>query len=447
MKDAYAEFQTLHRAWKTLRQSKPTETDFTPFGLKGGQAEDFDALFDEWETALSNAASKTKTAGADDKALETITVSIINQLNGLVSATPSNGYPWLIQSGFPAKISELNVALTPILDRRFRVRKAVIEAAQEDLNNDITRVENAAPLAEKLVEQQATISKQAGDIAIALQATESAESRAASAVAQIAQHLSTVQQTAQDVATSKATYEQTVSDANTLLGEAKAKLATITADRENADKQIVRGGELVAEANAKISKAISDLNRQGLAGSFDKSAKRLGMERIGWLLAFVAAIVYLVLMAKGTFSQDGGASGSFAELLKEVAGTTAPKQVVPFWERVLHFIPLAAPGIWLGWFAARNASLTARIQQDYTYKVATAQSFEAYKKEVEAVGDKTLFNQLLETTIRNFSDNPIRIYDGKGFEGHPLESLKSLLEDKHFDKLVKLIEAAKPGLK
>lgn len=170
------------------------------------------------------------------------------------------------------------------------------------------------------------------------------------------------------------------------------------------------------------------------------------MERIGWLLAFVAAIVYLALIAKGTFSQDGGASGSFAELLKEIAGTTTPKQVVPFWERVLHFIPLAAPGIWLGWFAARNASLTARIQQDYTYKVATAQSFEAYKKEVEAVGDKTLFNQLLEITIRNFGDNPIRIYDGKGFEGHPLESLKSLLEDKHFDRLVKLIEAAKPGL-
>lgn len=447
MKNAYAEFQGLHRAWKTLRESRPSETDFTPFGLKGGQAEDFDALFDEWETVLSNAASKTKPTGADDKALETITVSIISQLNGMVAAAPSNGFPWLIQSGFPTKISELNVALTPILDRRFRVRKAVIAGAQEDLNNDITRVESAAPLAEKLVEQQATISKQAGDVATALEAAQSAESQASSAVSQIAQHLSTVQQTAQDVASSKATYDQTINDASAMLGEAKAKLATITTDRENADKQIARGGELVAEANAKISKAISDLNRQGLAGSFDKSAKRLGMERIGWLIAFVAAIFYLVLIAKGTFLQDKDASGSFVELLKQISVNTTQEPAIPFWERVLHFIPLAAPGVWLGWFAARNASLTARIQQDYTYKVATAQSFEAYKKEVEAVGDKALFNQLLETTIRNFGDNPIRIYDGKGIEGHPLESLKSFLEDKHFERLVKLIEAAKPSLK
>jgi hypothetical protein len=451
VKNAYAEFQTLHRAWVALRQARPTETEFTPFGLKGGQAEDFDALFDEWETALSNAASKTRATGADDKALEAITVSIISQLNTWVSAAPSNGFPWLIQSGFPAKLSELNVALTPILDRRFRVRKAVIEAAQQDLNNEITKVESAAPLAEKLVEQQATISKQANDVVAALEAAQSAESQASSAVGQIAQHLATVQQSAQEVATSKATYDQTVNDASTLLGEAKAKLATITSDREIADKQIARGGELVAEANAKIFKAISDLNRQGLAGSFNKSANRMGWERIGWLLAFCVAIFYLIWGAHGAFSVGSAdSSGSFTDFLKGISGTPSPAREgaePSFWERVLHFIPLAAPGIWLGWFAARNASLTARIQQDYTYKVATAESFEAYKKEVEAVGDEALFKQLLETTIRNFGDNPIRIYDGKGMEGHPLESLKSFLEDKHFDRLVKLIDAAKPTLR
>ena len=108
-------------------------------------------------------------------------------------------------------------------------------------------------------------------------------------------------------------------------------------------------------------------------------------------------------------------------------------------------LPLLAPGIWLGWFAAKNASLTARIQQDYTYKVATAQSFEAYKKEVEATGDKALEKQLLETTIRNFGDNPIRIYDGKGAEGHPLEALKSVLDDKQFERLLALLKSVKPS--
>ena len=102
----------------------------------------------------------------------------------------------------------------------------------------------------------------------------------------------------------------------------------------------------------------------------------------------------------------------------------------------------------MGWFAARNAGLTARIQQDYAYKVATAQAYEGHKKEVHQAGNEKLAAQLMEATIRNFGDNPIRLYDGKGMEGHPLESLKSLFADKDYvDKVLKLLEAIKPGSK
>jgi hypothetical protein len=448
MKNAFAEFQSLRRAWEILRKSRPSETDFTPFGLKGGDASDFDALFEEWETALSNAASKTRTLGGDDKALESIIVTLIGQLLGLVTAAPSNGYPWLFQSGFPAKLSELNVSLTPVLDRRFRVRKAVIAAAQEDLNNDISRVESAAPLADRLVDQQAKISAQSEEVGAALQSVKAAATEATDATQKITEYLKSVQQIDQDATAAKVTYDETIESARKLLKDADAELDTIKADRETADEKIVEGTDLLATANEKISKAIADLNRQGLAGSFASSARRLGKERMAWLIAFIVAIGYLVCIASSSFSGELGSSSSLTDLFRQFSNNTQTKAQGPsFLVRVLHFLPFIAPGIWLGWFAARNASLTARIQQDYTYKAVTAQSFEAYKKEVEASGDRELVAKLLETTIRNFGDNPIRIYDGTGFEGHPLESLKSVMDDKQFDKLIKLLDALKPSLK
>lgn len=150
MKNAYAEYQTLHRAWKAMRDARKSESSFDTYGLKGATAEDFDVLFEEWDRALSSAASKTKQAGADEKALEAMIVHTIGQLIAFVSPGVSNGFHWLIQStAFVAKLGELNVALTPLIDSRFKVRKAVIEAAKSDLIGDITKVENAAPLARR----------------------------------------------------------------------------------------------------------------------------------------------------------------------------------------------------------------------------------------------------------------------------------------------------------
>jgi len=449
MKNAYAEFQILHRAWTVLRDARKSETDFTSFGLKGGLAEDFDGLFDEWEMALSVAAAKTKPVGPEDRALESILVSVIVLLTGWVTAAPSNGYPWLMQTGFPAKISELNTALTPVLDRRFRVRKAVIEGARADLNNNIIRVEAAAPVAESLVAQQATITQQASDVADALEEAQTASKQVAAEAKQVAGHLTNVQQLSEDATAANVQYQKTVSGASELLGEAQATLASIQASRLDANAKIDDGSKLVVAANAKITKAIADLNRQGLAGSFAKSAQLLARERIGWLVAFFVAIVYLITIAGLVFFTDLSASPVAANVVGDTASklsavVQSPLIGAEFWERVLYFIPLAAPGIWIGWFSARHASLTARIQQDYDYKVATAQAFEAYKKEVELAEDNALTKQLLETTIRNFADNPIRVYDGKGVEGHPLETLRSLMNGEDWEKFLKLLDAIKP---
>lgn len=426
MKDAYAEFQELHRNWGQARKARPSESNFTPYGFKDGQAEDFDALFNDWESALAIAASRTKVVSAGDKAIEAIIRHYILQLNNIVSPTTSNGFQWLIQSAFAQRVAELGAALNPLLDTRFRTRRAVIGALQSDVNDNLVKVENAAPLADTLMKQQATIVHQAEDIAEALLQSKSSEQEIATAREAANKHLEGINQVVEDTKVSKAEYDEAISGAKKTLEEAEFILGTIKQDRSAADNQIVESNKRLEEATKKIAKAIVDLNRQGLAGAFDKSANKLGWERIAWLVAFAGAIGYLVCV------------------LLNFHSTSDPQ--TPLWQRMLHLIPILAPGIWLGWFAAKNASLTGRIQQDYSYKVAMAQSFEAYKKEVEAIGDKALEKQLLETAIRNFGDNPIRIYDGTAVEGHPLEALKSVLDDKQFDRLLNLLKAVKPSV-
>lgn len=431
MKNAYAEFQTLHRAWTAMREARKSENNLEPYGLKGVKAEDFDALFTEWDKALAAAAGKTKPIGAEEKALEVIIVYSIGQLMALVSPATSNGLQWLIQSAFLTRMAELNTALTPILDSRFRVRKAVVEFAKADLIDGMVRVEAAAPLADQLVAQQATITEQAEEVAEALTDAQAAKVQAAADAAAIATHLEVVEKLAADVSAAKADYDETITEANDALAAAQNALLTVEKSRKDADARIDEGARKIAAATEKLDKAIADVNRQGLAGSYQISSEKMGRERNLWLLAFAIALVYIALVASGAIE-------------KWLGVTTTSSEV--YWIRLLHLLPLASPGIWLGWFAARSAGLTARIQQDYAYKVATAQAYEGHKKEATQAGSEQLATQLMEATIRNFGDNPIRLYDGKGMEGHPLESLKLLFADKdYFDKLLKLLEAVKPG--
>lgn len=431
MKNAYAEFQSLHRTWLSVREARKSENNLEPYGLKGVKAEDFDALFVEWETALAAAAGKTKALGAEDNALEAIIIYSIKQLFALVSPTLQNGFQWSIQSGLLTRIADLNTALTPILDSRFRVRKAVVDFAKADLIDSMVRVEAAAPLADQLVAQQATITEQASEVMAALTEAQNTKVQASADAEAIAAHLEAVEKIATDTAVAKTDYDETIREANEALTAAQNALASVEKSRIDADARIDEGAIKIAAATKKLHKAIEDINRQGLAGSYQTSSEDMGRERRWWLVAFGVALVYIALVASGTIE-------------KWLGVTTASSDV--YWVRLLHLLPLASPGIWLGWFAARSAGLTARIQQDYAYKVATAQAYEGHKKEAAESGNADLSTQLMEATIRNFGDNPIRLYDGKGMEGHPLEALKSVFADKaSFENFVKLLEAIKPN--
>jgi hypothetical protein len=92
----------------------------------------------------------------------------------------------------------------------------------------------------------------------------------------------------------------------------------------------------------------------------------------------------------------------------------------------LHKVSFILPLIWLAWFAAKRLNILSKLETDYQFKEATAKTFESYKNEIEAFKDDELKKQLLSTVIRNFGDNPVRLFDPKDDKGHTTEELLEL---------------------
>jgi hypothetical protein len=160
-----------------------------------------------------------------------------------------------------------------------------------------------------------------------------------------------------------------------------------------------------------------------MAASFTNRSKALILPMLLWLLAFAVSIYSLIYM-----------------------GTT---YIVPLlgsgnWDQLLPRIALTAPIIWLGWFSAKQYGYTSRLRQDYAYKEASAKAFEGYKREASNI-DPAMLKSLMETAIKNFGDNPIRIYNGHENHASPLHELfeRSLKDEKLFDLLKAILSKAK----
>jgi hypothetical protein len=195
---------------------------------------------------------------------------------------------------------------------------------------------------------------------------------------------------------------------------------------DDAKKAISDASKSLQDANLKIMKATADLNKQGLSEAFADAVEKFTKERLlfgaGFLIAVAGLICVGIKNAKAfqTMGQDWNALSGFA---------------------------IAAPLVWFGWFCARQTGLLTKLQQDYEYKKATALAFEAHKKEIveSDSADLELSKKLLETVIKNFGDNPIRVIDNsKSDHGHPLEEFFSKLTDQKFiDQLIKALTQLK----
>lgn len=434
MNSTLAELSTLISRWETLRKQRPTENDFTPWGYSGIKAEDIDGMFDAWKQALESAVSRTRAADQSEERIIDATVSkLMRETRPHIDNAASHGMAWLIQSTpFMANVASMAAHLSVVLAKRSDLRKALLKIAASNLNDNILSVEKIAPIAQQIIAQHEKIEEQKATIDAVVKAAETVDEELAAVKVKVLADQTEVATLLTSATKNQTDLRQHADTLQTLIESSQATLDEITEQKSDADKQIAIGTELLANANAQLTKALQDINRQGLAGAFATQAQKVSGERLMWVAAFCASIGWLIFVA---YSIISGTPGNGAPAFDP--------------NSLLRGFPFAAPAIWLGWFSARQIGILARIQQDYAYKASTAVAFEGYKKEVASANDQALSKQLLETAVTNFGENPVRLYEKKGDDhGHPIEALVEKIKDTETRNfVVEIFKALKPEIK
>ena len=438
MKNANTECQQLLVRWKSLEQTHPTEMDFTPFGYPTVKGSHFHNVFLRWAETLEATASKTRSNNEDENQVaDAVLTRLFRDIKTHIDGAHGNGIGWLLPSTpFLQLIAEIQAFMTQYVERRIVLRKDLLKFAEAKLSTELLTVEKAAPLAEAILSQQAQIKQDTESVEEAKLTCESIrgelavlKSSAEMGIVELKKHWeesnAEISQNAKDSIATKAELQAINDELQKTLTATKDVLKVVQAQGEKSDASIKTGEGLITQANQKLTKALSDINRQALAGAFDAQAQKVNTERVIWVGLFLTAIIWLL--------------GVGWYLTKDID----PKAIFDY-HNLFRALPFVAPAIWLGWLSARQAGLLARIHQDYAYKAATAVAFEGYKK--EAATDEALSRQLLETTIRNFGENPIRIYSKSDDHVLPIEQLiATVKDDSTWSRIADLLKALKPG--
>jgi murein DD-endopeptidase MepM/ murein hydrolase activator NlpD len=434
MKSTLAELSTLISRWELLRKQRPAENDFTPWSYSGIKAEDIDGMFNAWKQALETAVSRTRAADQPEERIIDATVSkLMRETRPHIDNAASNGMGWLIQSTpFMANVASMAAHLSVVLAKRSDLRKALLKIAASNLNDNILSVEKVASIAQKIIVHHEKIEEQKATIDAAVKVAETTDEELAAVKDKVLADQTAVAALLASATKNQADLKIQADTLHTLVETSQTTLDEIKEQKADADKKIATGTELLANANEQLTKALQDINRQGLAGAFAAQADKVSGERLMWVGAFCASIGWLIFVAYSVIS-----------------GTPGPGTPVFDPNSLLRGLPFAAPAIWLGWFSARQIGILARIQQDYAYKASTAVAFEGYKKEVASANDQALSKQLLETAVTNFGENPVRLYEKKSDDhGHPVEALVEKIKDadtRNF--VVEIFKALKPEIK
>lgn len=438
MKNANLECQQLYVRWKSLEQARPSEMDFTPFGYPTVKGSHFHNVFLRWSETLAATITKAKSNNEDESQVaDAVLTRLFRDTKSHIDGAHGNGLGWLLPSTpFLQLVAEIQTFMTQYVERRIVLRKELLKFAETKLSTELLTVEKAAPLAESIISQQAQIMQDTELVDDAKLICEtirgelevlksSAEAEMVKLKERWEESSTEIAQLAKDAVAATTESQSINDDLQKTLTTTKDVLNVVQAQVAKSDASIQAGEVLIAQSNQKLTKALADINRQALAGAFDKQARNVNSERLVWVYLFLGAIGWLL--------------GVGVYLTKDLD----PKAIFDY-HNLFRALPFVAPAIWLGWLSARQAGLLARIHQDYAYKAATAVAFEGYKK--EAATDDALLRQLLETTIRNFGENPIRIYNKSDDHVMPIEQLiATVKDDSTWARIVDLLKALKPG--
>ncbi len=267
------------------------------------------------------------------------------------------------------------------------------------LTSEIKRLQSEANILLKL---NTNLNKRKGELDEALTNAKKLSKESKSLLDETVRSKATIEADAAVAGSHRATIETDKAAATELLGILKATTASIPEFEKNRDEITRKCDEILAEAKIRLDAS----SKVGMAVSFSDQAKAYVWPRRIWLVSFVSSLLGIVLVAK-------------CYILPEILGKEGA-------ERLFHFLtdlPLTLPFIWLAWFSALRFSQLGRLREDYAFKVATALSLDAYRKQAEGLSH-VLEEKLLDLAITNFGENPLRLMTkDSAKDAHPLAGI------------------------
>ena len=409
--------------WQGLHANRPDHFAVLPLGYEQLTFGSLEAVFLGWTeslAALSNASwlSPGEIAVADASLARRLT-----ELPALISGANQYGLGTLYAGNFIDVVADLNARINALTTRTARVGRNVVRSLRDELVENADKVTKASAAADAVMQATAE-AEEARGIAIsagqeamtALEDLREVSRESDSLKGQISEAEAFIAARRQEVEKLYAEASTARDGADLRALQVEHRLVDLSAEVEAARTQ-------VSTARESLDEALNDARKEGLAGAFTSSARRLGWEQVIWGALFVASVAGLIYLAI-VFAQDIK-DFTYEELLVAT----------------LRRLALAAPAIWAGWYAATQLGRVSKIKEDYEFKAATALAFQSYEKSVNAAGSVELKAELLRRTISNFGDNPARLFDDRKRE--PATPTEALLKSVDADPLLKIAERVK----
>ncbi len=413
---------SLLENWQLLKDQRPSESDFSPHGVHLSYSS-LDEYFLRLKSLVDALDSKGYWTSSPEVAVADQPISsLLSTVNSLLINARSNGVGWMLGSGFLEALNNARQLIATLTRSQASLNKEIAKVLTDKSEADIEAVISAAGTARTITRLEADVETRANKL------SEDSE-KASEALDAISQTHENIAALAEEVSSSAAHIKGLEADSKAARDEIDQVRAAALAQEDSLAKRIESTQKTItttdAEAKAaleSVRQALKQVRDQGLAGAFQSRSRNLGKERFVWGSIFLASIILLVCLAI-RFSVD------LTELTYESLTVN-----------LLRRLGLAAPAVWLGWYAATQLGRVSRVQEDYEYKTASALAYQSYKEEIGALEDDALLEKLADIAISNFGESPVRLYE-KGPHDDAVTPIQAAVKELPPEKIAAVLAA------
>jgi len=407
--------------WERLKASRPAEDDFSTFGYPLSYGS-MDELFARWQQIIEILDEKGYWSSSPEVGIADAPLAgQLNNLSSLVVGAVSNGVSWLLSAQFLDLAHNVQSQLSVLTRRQAALNKSVAKLLEARSAQEMEEIVAAARDAKSIRDTWDEVERNSKKISEASEGIATASEQAKLTSAQMEALQKEAGESSIVVGQDKASIQKSHAEV--------AELKRLAIERETElEKRVTEVGEmldtteeLAKHAYKSVEDALKLVRDQGLAKSFQDRSNSLQAERRLWTIGFAGAALVLLTIAI-VFSV-------------ELPSVTYEALLV----HLLRKIGLAAPLVWVGWYASKQVGRIARVQEDYEYKAASALAFQSYKEEAKLGADPELEKRLLDHAIKTFGENPVRLYEHHDSE--PVSPLQAAIKELPPEKIAAILAA------